>query len=545
MSTLELKLISDPTKFISGVAKSTKALKDLDATAKKIGGGINKALGAIGIGTAFSDLTNLIKESSKAAVEDTKSKQMLALALQNTVGAGQAAISSTEKWIAKTQLATSVVDEKLRPALASAVRVTGDLSKGQGLVKLALDVSAGSGVDLDTVMRALNKAYDGNIGSLKRLGISIKDANNWQQELKDSFDGSAEAAANLDPYARLQVIFDDMKETIGNALNPYLKQFADYLASPKGQEQLQNIARIFVHIAVVLGSIIGFLVQNWNWLQYILIAWVAIRTAIVTSRYAMILLKGATELARVAANGLRMALIKSGWGAILVAIGELAAAMGWLGSETEGVNTALELTAGQLAAIKKLAVDATWEIDQFGNVWSGGKIIFDPAAFESQKQAALQAIADAKDRIVKAAEKFRDSVGLAFGVTGKDEFAIFNMDKAMAKLTRMVNAARGFGSNVQKLIKAGAGQDIINELVAMGPAQGNIVAKGLLASGQLSEYIGLRQSLYNTGFAVQTQAESAKTSYTFNISTDMTGQEIIKLIQTYEKKTGKKYFVNG
>lgn len=545
MSVLKLTLISDPTRFTKGLTQAEKSLRNLGKTAGQLNNSLNRTLGSIGIGLGFAQMAFYMKKSTKAAIEDSKSKQMLAIALQNTVGAGQAAISSTEKWIAKTQLATSVVDDELRPALAAAVRVTGNLGQAQSLVKLALDVSAGSGLDLNSVIKALNKAYQGNTGALKKLGISIKDTANWQQELEDSFSGSAEAAANLDPYARLQVIFGEMQETIGAKLIPYLKEFADYLASPAGQEQLQKIANIFVQISVVIGSIIGFLVQNWNWLQYILVAYIAIRVAVVSIRYAQLLLNFAIQITTLKVNELKIALAKTGWGLALVAIGELAVAMGVLGGETDSANAALAITAGQLAAIKKLAVDATWEIDQFGNVWSNGKIIFDPLAFESQQQAAIQAINDAKDRIVKTAEKFRDAVGLAFGVTGKDEFAIFNMDRAMAKLTRMVNAARGFGSNIRKLSKAGAGQDVINELIAMGPAQGNIVAKGLLASGQLSEYIGLRQTLYNIGTDVQTQAESAASSYTFNISTDMSAQEIIKLIQTYEKKTGKRYFVNG
>jgi len=67
-----------------------------------------------------------------------------------------------------------VVDDKLRPALATAVRATGDLAKGQSLLRLALDVSAGTGKDVAVVTGALSKAFNGNQTALKKLVPGIK-----------------------------------------------------------------------------------------------------------------------------------------------------------------------------------------------------------------------------------------------------------------------------------------------------------------------------------------------------------------------------------
>ena len=75
---------------------------------------------------------------------------------------------------------------------------------------------------------------------------------------------------------------------------------------------------------------------------------------------------------------------------------------------------------------------------------------------------------------------------------------------------------------------------------------GNIVAKGLLTSGKLSEYLGLRGSLYATGQAVGMVAQTTGDSvYTITLNgTKVTAADIIKEIRKFEKQTGKKYFAN-
>jgi hypothetical protein len=59
--------------------------------------------------------------------------------------------------------------------------------------------------------------------------------------LEKTFKGAAEAAADTDPYARLQIIMGELQEQIGTALLPILNEFSDWLATPEGQEKLQEI----------------------------------------------------------------------------------------------------------------------------------------------------------------------------------------------------------------------------------------------------------------------------------------------------------------
>jgi hypothetical protein len=80
----------------------------------------------------------------------------------------------------------------------------------------------------------------------------------------------------------------------------------------------------------------------------------------------------------------------------------------------------------------------------------------------------------------------------------------------------------------------------------MGPAQGNIVAKGLLASGsKLSTFLGLSESLYTSGAGAQVQAGLAgNATYEININKAViSAADIIREVKLYEKKTGRKYLV--
>jgi hypothetical protein len=109
----------------------------------------------------------------------------------------------------------------------------------------------------------------------------------------------------------------------------------------------------------------------------------------------------------------------------------------------------------------------------------------------------------------------------------------------------MVTAAKGFAENIKKLRTQGADESFINEIVGMGPAQGNIVAQGLLSGGNLKEILGLRKSLYGTGTQVGAQqAIAGNATYEININKAViNASDIIREIRTLEKKTGRKYLV--
>jgi hypothetical protein len=237
LRTLKLSLLADTKDFISGLDRATAESKTFS---QKLGGALGKAakaFGALGIAAGTAAVAIGV-DAVKAAVEDQKSQELLADALRNSTKATDGQIKSTEDYIKKTQLATGVSDSKLRPALGNLARATGDVTKAQELNTLALDISVATGKDVETISLALAKAYDGNIGALRRLGIPLdesivksKDFEAATVELEKLFGGSAAAAA--DTYAgRLAIIQErvgEAKESLGEALLPILEKVSKFL----------------------------------------------------------------------------------------------------------------------------------------------------------------------------------------------------------------------------------------------------------------------------------------------------------------------------
>lgn len=228
----------------TGIKRAEKAFAGLSSS-------IKSTVGTLGLTIGVAALVNTLKDASKAAVEDTKSQALLANQLMNSVGATNDQITAVEASISAMQLQASVADDVIRPAFAQLARATGDVTKATELTQIALDVSAGTGRDLNSVAIALSRAYAGNTASLSRLGIKAQDGVNIFDQLKQQFAGSAEAAAQNDPYQRLNIIFGEIQEQIGMALMPELNNLANYFASSAGQKELAGYAQLVKELAQV------------------------------------------------------------------------------------------------------------------------------------------------------------------------------------------------------------------------------------------------------------------------------------------------------
>jgi hypothetical protein len=278
---LNVEILGEFKKLTSATQGANKQLAGLQGTAKKISSGIGRAFATIGVGLSFAVITRELKDAAQAAVEDQKSQGLLATALQNTTGANNAQIASVEKSIKKMQLQASVADDEIRPAFAKLARATGDVQKSTELMSLALDIAAGTGKSLDAVTTALSRAVgpEGTTGALERLVPAIKGAKDPMAELEKLFAGSAEKAANLDPYQRMNIIFGEMQEQVGMALLPVLEKFSTWLATPEGQAKLQEIVDGIVAIIEEGIKLVAWVDKNKNWLVPMVVAIGAVTTA--------------------------------------------------------------------------------------------------------------------------------------------------------------------------------------------------------------------------------------------------------------------------
>lgn len=226
---LEVQILGEFKNLTKATKGATKNLQSLQKSTQSISRGINAALATIGVGISFQAISRGIKDLTLAAVEDVKAQTLLAQQLRNTVGASDELIKSVEEQIGQVQSATGVVDDELRPAYANLIRVTRDTSKAFRLLNLATDISAQTGRSLSSVSLALSRAVNGNSTALIRLVPSVKNSTDVVGDLEKQFTGAAAAANNLDPYNRLRVAFDEVRETIGAAFLPALGSIATFI----------------------------------------------------------------------------------------------------------------------------------------------------------------------------------------------------------------------------------------------------------------------------------------------------------------------------
>jgi hypothetical protein len=229
---IKIPIISELNK--TGFRQTLSEFKKLETNAQRFQFVMAKATSPAGLTAMAGAATTAayaIFNMSKAAAEDQKSQTVLATALRNTTGATDKQIASVEDLISSMQMAAGISDTELRTGFQNLVRATKDVTEAQDLLTLATDVSVGSGKSLESVTLALAKAYQGNLSSLKRLGIPLdenivktKDFDAATKVLSDTFGGSAANAA--DTYAGKLAIttqkLQEAAEAIGKVFIPII-----------------------------------------------------------------------------------------------------------------------------------------------------------------------------------------------------------------------------------------------------------------------------------------------------------------------------------
>jgi len=280
--TLKLSILADIDNLKKNLDSGSN---EVEGFGSKLGDFGKKAAAAFAVAAAaaVAYAGKLLIDGVKSAIEDEAAQAKLATTLTNVTGATNAQIKATEDYITKTSLANGITDDILRPSLDRLVRSTKDVSEAQRLQQIALDVSAGTGKDLGAVTEALAKAYDGNFGALKKLGVPLdeniiksKDFDAAAAALAATFAGQASTQADTfaGKMARLNVAFDEAKETVGSyvldAITPLLSAFVDKgvpaiskFADGLGKTLGPAFAQIFTFIR---DELLPVLVKWWKFL---------------------------------------------------------------------------------------------------------------------------------------------------------------------------------------------------------------------------------------------------------------------------------------
>jgi hypothetical protein len=217
MSNVAINILAEFT----GVA----AFKKADSSVTKLNKTVKNLAGTLGVAFGTAAVVRFGKAAANAFIQDQKEATRLATAVKN-LGL-QFSNPAINQYIDSLSKSSAVTDSELRPAFQALLTTTGSLTESQKLLSQAIDVSAGSGIDLATVSNDLAQAFVGNTKGLKKynLGLTqveLKTASfaTIQKELNDQYKGAN--AAYLATYAgKMQLLgtaAGEASETIGGAL---------------------------------------------------------------------------------------------------------------------------------------------------------------------------------------------------------------------------------------------------------------------------------------------------------------------------------------
>jgi hypothetical protein len=243
-----------------GLTGSVKELKKLSNQTKAFG-----LTSTLSIGAATAALTAYTKKALTAAIADQRAQASLAQTLKNL---GQAyATDEVTRYIDALQRATGTSEDLLRPAFERLVRATGDITEAQKLLNLTLDLSAATGKTVSQTSFTLTRAYNGQLTSLKKLGINLseaeiksKDFMAVQSKLQAMFSGTAAVAAST--YAGqlniLKVSADEAADVIGIALIKSISSLSGQNGIKDLANQMESLAQSTANVITNLGKIAKF-----------------------------------------------------------------------------------------------------------------------------------------------------------------------------------------------------------------------------------------------------------------------------------------------
>ena len=278
---LVLKIAADTRQAVNDIQGVNNALEGTGTTTSKVSGifGALKgpaamALGAIG-GAALGAAAAMVS-FGQAAWEDHQEAERLAHTLEKIPGVTREMIDANEDWITSAMFATHVTDSDLRVGIEKLILVTGDLAVAQQYAAAAADVATVANVDYSTAVETVQDALSGKTRGLMDL-LPQLDANKdgtlslaeAQGILTDeTIAGAAEAAAAEDPWTTISIIFDEIKEALGQWLIPLFERLGEWFKDPNNQQKIQTFIDKLSNMSTTLGEkLLPYLEDFLNWLS--------------------------------------------------------------------------------------------------------------------------------------------------------------------------------------------------------------------------------------------------------------------------------------
>lgn len=285
-------LVAQTRKWSAGLQKAGRETTTFGRVAQK---GIQ--LGAMALVTLAASLSRVIPMLANMGAESRKADVQLRFMLQNMEGISAATDQTVKRmglYADRVSKATGIDDEQIKVVqkkllMFKSVRKSADTmgASFDRATSAAIDLAAGGFGQMETNATKLGKMLENptkNLNALNRAGVVFTEAekrkitvlteSGKKMEAQEFILGKIEgrvkglAAESATPFEKLVQQFNEMGDTIGEAMLPYLddlnEQISTWLSSPQGKRDLQKIVDAFVDMAKAISDVVGFVIDLKN-----------------------------------------------------------------------------------------------------------------------------------------------------------------------------------------------------------------------------------------------------------------------------------------
>lgn len=254
--------VNSETGQLDVVSQKLKALgADSEKAGKQVTGAsegfksLGKALGGLATAAAIGAF---FKSAVQGAEEENQAMRRLKFAVEAAGQSFQDSQKQINAWAQGIQAATRFTDGQAIETMAKFVRVTGDTTKAQKASQLAMSLSVATGKDLatstDVLTNLINKNERGVMMARKEFGAFIGGAENGQQVLDVLSQKFGDAALKEEGFSKetssLSNNWNELKDTIGNAVIPVLTSFVSWLN--KGVDAIRAVGDALGTLAALI-----------------------------------------------------------------------------------------------------------------------------------------------------------------------------------------------------------------------------------------------------------------------------------------------------
>lgn len=260
------KFGADTKEAQTNIDKLTASMNKLGKEAKsdsvsKLGDAwkrTSKSIKSAGLGAVIAAEVKLLK-SELQAIKDTaeafnvqlKAETKLAQAAKNNPYMDGTGVTRLKEYASQLQSISDYGDEELIPMMAELVATGRTETQVMDIMSASIDVAAGTGKSLLSVVEMLNKSYAGEVGKLSTLSAETKNLTKEQLQngeavriLKEQFGGMSEEAVKATGSAKqLAMAQGDLQESWGKITKPAYDSWNNFWLrqTKKGQEFAENL----------------------------------------------------------------------------------------------------------------------------------------------------------------------------------------------------------------------------------------------------------------------------------------------------------------